>query len=91
MGVRLQSWQTIRIKSDENLLRLDYQLNTGLMHGHGDAGEVYLQPLTHFPMALNSIVLPLNGTCTFILAVLINVAVRVLGMTLPFLVAASLA
>ena len=49
------------------------------------------QPPTHLPSAPNSIVFPLNGTCTGTLVAALNTAVLVPGSSLPPLVAISLA
>jgi hypothetical protein len=48
-------------------------------------------PATHFPAGSNSIVLPLNGTCTGTLTAFMKVSVLVPGSTLPPLVATSFA
>lgn len=49
------------------------------------------QPATQSPPASNSFVRPLSGRCTGTLTASINVAVLVAGMTVPPLMAASLA
>jgi hypothetical protein len=48
-------------------------------------------PATHFPVASNSIVLPLNGTCTGTLAAFMKVSVFEPATTLPPLVPTSFA
>src|SRR5439155_10499625 len=49
------------------------------------------QPATQLPLPSNCIVLPLSGTCTGIFAALWNAAVRLLGVSLPLIVAGSFA